>query len=364
MKWIKLLTVNILLFLAIFAIVEITTRIIAPEYKNAYFTKDVTWGQPIYRNTRWGHRVGLDQVNKSLTRESPTQHRILFVGDSVTFGYGVRYEDTYHSVAERLLRQHGCDTYVHGFGLLHSNLKIQINSEFHDFIMDGFDANLVIYQFNANDVPIISEITHAVEGNLTFKQKLEMFRVSYINRSAFMKSIQSISSRNRLRGKNMDLRDDIKFHPRSNPELFQRGWQVFEEDVATIQQLLKKKGADFWILLSPESFEISSSMLDNEFRIDISGIKEWPGDRVKAIAAKYNIPVLNTLSALKDYRKENTNIRLYLPSDASHPTAIGHNVVGEEVARVLRSSPLTCPGHGVSDTTPSNGLNKKTAERL
>src|SRR3990167_8443364 len=135
MQWLKIIAINLLIFALILGGLELSIRIFAPEYVNAYFTNDVSRGNPIHHNTKWGHRVGAAQIDQQLTRKTPFEQRVLFIGDSVTYGYGLPYEDSYHEVAGRMLEKQGCKTVVHGVGRLHSTLETLLASEDGDFIL-------------------------------------------------------------------------------------------------------------------------------------------------------------------------------------------------------------------------------------
>lgn len=341
---VRIIAINALVLCAILGTLELITRAVAPDYANGWFTPDVTGGNPIHRHVRWGHRVGAAQVDAALERHDPQEKRVLFAGDSVTFGYGVRYEDTYHQVAAAGLAAQGCRAVVHGLGRLHSNLQQLLDSEFGSFALDagGFDPDVLIYQFNPNDVRLrFARRKQAQE--LTVRERFEVFRISWLNRSAFLKWVQSASNRAFQRSRHTRLEDSRFYAPKRDPAAYARAWAEFETALVEIRDRLAARGTELRIVLVPESYQISDSELDNEFRIDTSGITEWPSDKVTRIAQRYAIPVFDVTPALRHYRQSHPDERMYFPNDANHPTATGHRVIGEAVAGYLRGLPGLCP---------------------
>jgi lysophospholipase L1-like esterase len=342
--WLKVVVINLLILFMIFGSLEVAVRLTAPDYVGAYFMDDVTRGYNIYINNIWRHRVRFDQVDQSLVRQSKPEKRVLFVGDSVIFGYGVDYADTLQEIAAKQLSKNGCSAFLHGVGRINSNLESLLASEQREFILDKFGADLIIYQFNVNDVvdpngPGMPRVKH-----LTLRERFEKFRISYLNRSAFIKWAGAYALRQYERAQHRDLRDFAEYSPSSDPVAYARAWKHFEQSLVDTRQLLGQHGIKFAIMAIPESYQVSSSDIDNEYRVNISGIETWPIARLINIARGHGIPVLDVTDALREFRRQHPQVRLYFPSDVNHPNRQGHQVIGQEVARYLLSPQLgICP---------------------
>jgi lysophospholipase L1-like esterase len=295
----------------------------------------VTRGHSIYHHNKWKHRVRSDQVDQSLVRENKTDKRVLLVGDSIVFGYGLDYADTLQEIAAKTLGANGCSAFLHGVGRINSNLESLLASEYREFILDKFGADLIIYQFNVNDVvdpngPGMPRVEH-----LTLREQFEKFRISYLNRSAFIKWAGAYALRQYERGQHRDLRDIVEYSASRNPDSHARAWSHFESSLIDTDKLLGKRGIKFAILTIPESYQISSSDIDNEYWVNISGIDVWPTARVMDIAKRHGIPVLDVTDVLRQFRNQYPDIQLYFPGDINHPNSIGHQIIGQEVAKYL-----------------------------
>jgi lysophospholipase L1-like esterase len=341
MKWLRILAVNAMVLLLLFCTLEITTRALFPEYVDAYFDNDTTWGHPIIRNHHWGHRVNPEQENDRLTRKGKEQ-RVLFIGDSVTFGYGVDYADTYHEVAQRRLERAGCSAFIHGVGQYNTNLRKLMRSSLRDYILHESGANFIVYQFNVNDIEVAESAKIIVGGSLTWREAFEKIRLSYLNRSAFLKLVQSWSARMSHRNHPQRLIDEFRYSQTHNPSGHKQAWQDFEQDILRLNEELRAIGIRFSILLVPESLQISHQIIDNDLGVDLSGIGEWPSKRVTNIATRHGIPVFDALPALQAFRAAQPDIRLYFPNDQNHPNQRGHAVIGEAVARYLLADHALC----------------------
>jgi len=341
MKWLRVIAINLIVFCIIFGGFELIMRITLPEYVDAYFDNDTTWGKPIHRNRIWGHRVGPDQVNAPLKRNRK-EERVLFIGDSVTFGYGVDFADTYHEVAARILGDSGCDAVIHGAGKYHTNLEKLMRSSLRSFILDGFGANIVVYQFNVNDLDIKAPPKKSADDTLTWRERFEILRLTYLNRSTFLKFVQSWSMRAYQQSHPTKLQDSLRYSPSSDPSGYAVAWKSFEKTLIDVNDVLRGRGIRFAVLLVPESFQISRLPVDNDINADVSGITRWPGEKVADLGRQYHIPVFDSLQALREFRTRHLDKRLYFPNDQNHPNKDGHTVIGAAVAAYLKESLEGC----------------------
>jgi lysophospholipase L1-like esterase len=347
MAWLRVVAINLFILIIIFVVLELITRVTLPEYVNAYFNDTTTWGNPIYLNHIWGHRVGPDQVNAPLKRTG-NENRVLFIGDSVTFGYGIDYTEIYYEVAARQLEKSGCGAVIHGAAQYNTSLEKLMNSDLRNFILDGFGANAIVYQFNVNDLDTVNLIKKSADDPLSWRERFEKFRLSYLNRSAFLKFIQSWSGRNFQRNNPSKIQESLRYSPQSDPNNYAAAWMAFENSLKGVHDTLRKRGIRFAILLVPESFQISRLEADNDLNADTSGITQWPNEKVTEIARRHQIPVLDSLPTLREYRARHPETRLYFPNDPNHPNRQGHAVLGAAVAQYLRDGLAICsPASGV-----------------
>jgi lysophospholipase L1-like esterase len=332
-SWLKIVLVNLLVLVLILAPLEIATRMLAPEYVNVHFSDTVTRGHEIVRNRTWGHRVTRAQADDALQRTGG-EHRVLFVGDSVTFGYGIEFEDTYHEVAGKLLAKADCDVSVHGVGTYFTDLDKLLASPFRPFIVSGYQADLVVYQFNVNDLDVPGPRTGKPPGTRLI-DKLQRLRIAYLNQSAFLTAVQSVTMRLYQRSLRQRLTSSLRYAPDTNPAVYLEQWRVMEESLLSARELFRQAGADFAILIVPEAYRLSDGPVDNELHIDTSEIEEWPDQKMRQLAERLGIPVMDSVPALQKFRADNPETRLYFPNDENHPNELGHRIIGMSVADYL-----------------------------
>ncbi len=149
--------------LVVFLFLEIILRIFGPEYykfndrSQEYYTnprnyhfpikqegKSIVYGLP-YVTSKEGYRI----PDGSMHVNGGNENAILGLGDSFTFGRGVKYEDIYLSLLQRLLDQHGYKLNIKNCGIAGANLP----EIFETYLSESFPKTppLVIYGFVLND---------------------------------------------------------------------------------------------------------------------------------------------------------------------------------------------------------------------
>jgi hypothetical protein len=87
--------------------------------------------------------------DKKYRRRKANKSRIIFVGDSITYGWGVALEETYHKQLERVLSERGLDVDVMGMGIPGYN-TIQEYYLLKETVLD-FKPDILILQIAPND---------------------------------------------------------------------------------------------------------------------------------------------------------------------------------------------------------------------
>ena len=154
----KKLIINIILsitsLIIFFGIGEIACRAIYPEFKNHIFTPSMTMGKVFHKGEIFNidQRIPSKSYVSSISNKKPV---ILLFGDSVTFGYGLAYEDIYWNYWKRIMRLNGNDTQIikigtYGYNFIDNidNIQKTINT----IQNNGIIRDKIIYQFNLNDI--------------------------------------------------------------------------------------------------------------------------------------------------------------------------------------------------------------------
>jgi len=339
-RWMKVIVVNILVAGFILGCLEILATRIYPEFKDAYFTETITRGNPVHLHAQWGHRVDVEQVNDKLERSSDAS-RILFIGDSITYGYGMPFNDAYHRKVAHLLEERGCNVFVHGLGRLHSNLDTLMKSD-RQFIVEDYDADLVIYQFNVNDVILSHAPRKRHADELTLKERFEKFRISYLNRSTLLKTVQAMAMRQYKKGKSTRLADMMPYAPGEDEASYRLAWDLFASTLMQVKQEFESRGIDFVVVTIPESYRISNLDIDNDFSVNLAGITVWPGVKAGKLAVDMGTPAWDSTAAMQKFRQQHPDIQLFFPNDANHPNRAGHEVIGSYLADMIASHGDIC----------------------
>jgi lysophospholipase L1-like esterase len=176
--------------------------------------------------------------------------RILFVGDSVTYGWGISLDETYHKRLEKLLNDKGYDVDVMGMGIPGYNIV----QEYH-LIKDRaleFNPDILVLQIVPNDFERTVKIQTFREGKkLTLlpyhdlaipfvikKTKLTSF---FMQNSHFFKFIN-------LRLSTLKIKQNQDFAPK---DTFMLGEEKSFRHLGKINKLLKKNSIQFAVAVFP-----------------------------------------------------------------------------------------------------------------
>jgi lysophospholipase L1-like esterase len=97
---------------------------------------------------------GFRGTNFSLKKWNEADKKIIFLGSSVTLGWGVKEKDTLTNVIEELAKRDNKNWKVINAGVGNYNTKRYINNYFEFY--DKFDPNVIIIQYFINDAEILS----------------------------------------------------------------------------------------------------------------------------------------------------------------------------------------------------------------
>lgn len=116
--------------------------------------------------------------------------RIVLVGDSITEGHGLAFEDTYVGILQRLF-----DALPDKGSLVVETAAAQ-GSNYEDnleriFRIERARLSLVVYQFNYNDIVSVTRDELRRDRD-TLESKFRRFRLQYLDRSAFLRVAQHV----------------------------------------------------------------------------------------------------------------------------------------------------------------------------
>lgn len=287
-------------------------------------------------------RTNTTNVLTKLKRDN----RVLIFGDSVTIGYGVEYANSFAGIIDELFSQ---NKNIYAVGDLGNDL-----SKFSNFIED-FNVkknDILIYQFNYNDI-----LDNSVDGNLNVNLaknridkiilKTNQFRYNYLNRSEFLKFLQSKASilRKKSNGsceeRGIDALGPYTYAYKAKGYENESNvvWSKFEKTLHSIANKINEQDLTFFFSITPISLQLPYHDKINIYNYDKSCGTINPLDEIKKILERNNINIIDPTEkfiaiADKIYLEENKPF-LFFDGDTNHPNIIGHRILGTEIFKKL-----------------------------
>jgi lysophospholipase L1-like esterase len=276
--------------------------------------KAVLMGVPVESNS-----LGLRDREFSPSKE-PGVYRILVLGDSMTFGWGTRAEDTYAKRLEGMLNETAAHSDRRRFEVINAGVgNYNTAQEVAYFKERGMrlDPDMVILGFYLNDA---EPTPRAKAGFLSRHSYL------YVVAASFLDAIQ----RRQEEGQGyeeyyLDLYRDG-----------QPGWEGSKAALGQLIDLCRKSDIELRILMIPE---LHSPAQDYPF--------EPVHARIREIGGTTGVPVIEVRQAMTGIEARSLWVS---PGDA-HPNALAHQLIANELFAYLEADLLGGP----HNSTPTSG---------
>lgn len=282
--------------------------------------------------------------------------RILVMGDSMTFGFGVEMNETYSKYLERKLNSKGSKYEVFNAGWADG---YSLDSYYLYLKNDGikkFKPDVIIVEFfvynditdislnrwvnDSNGLPIkITSPYYDVDGQnrlRSAKRVLPLLKNSIVqgiyesllarsNLFVLIKSTISnmltVSSANRV------------FDKQYNPDI-QNEWEINENVLLAIKGIADKNNAKLLVVVMPVNFQVNDNLW-NEYSASIGAGKlsrTKPDDLMKKFGSSHGIKVIDVYDSFhEEYKKE----PLFLRIDG-HFNPEGHKLVADDIYNYLQ----------------------------
>lgn len=346
----KKYTASLLYIILIFLFFELLTRFFFKEFNENSIYYDIDK----YHRISKGKDTFFQYIDKTKFRVSKFNEKILFnkknsywfLGDSITNGYGVNFEDTYYQKFKKIIND---DLNVYASSEYNTNFKntfANLNNSIYKFLKDD---DVVIYQFNFNDIIEIAKKNENFEskdltnnGLIKMINNTNVYRYKYLNHSSFFKLLQhhaSIAAR-----KTKGTCSERKIHAlgpytyayfaKGYEEKSQNLWDIFINDVIRTNLELKSYNVNFLVLIPPISLEIIKHEKINKLNYDLKCSTRNAREYLINLLNKNNIGYIDALPKFNNYikniKKENPSI-LFHPYDTNHPNEKGHELIAETI---------------------------------
>jgi len=380
-----------------FIILEIISRAFFHELSNNHIHKTISENESISKNihafTENFDGFAIRKSNKIYDKKI-NYDRVYLIGDSVSGGYGLKYIDTFFSIAEDMLNNSSLNK-KRFFAIGNYNNNIFDN---YDIINDNINKfskdDYLMFQFNFNDLnfnnfakyftsnqsesvvldkgetsnvnnlnredkEFISSnfdnyYNESIQSNIFFKLlytiriKTQKIRASYLNHSGFLRVMQhyaGIFSRN-TSGSCEDRKFDalgqytytfgsIGFEKES--EIL---WKIFENFIYEMNNVAKKNNINFVILISPISLLVDYHDHINHTNLSLDCATIDAHKRLIAILKKNNIEYIDPLDKFNSFAQasfnEKNQLNLFHNFDTNHPNYNGSYLIALSILEYFK----------------------------
>ena len=332
-----------------FGILEVSSRLIFPEFKGHIFSNTKSMNINYIDGDFLGYQVRSPYADHNESIESPL---VLIFGDSISGGYGSAFEDIWWRKLERLLKVKGKDIKVisiSGYGNNTGDSAKNIKNAIKAISSNDLNISKIIYQFNFNDIlPFTSSDLESTSlTNSNFFIELARFRYEHANKSVFLRTIQHYLGR--LIRKTNGTCIERGWHALgpytwtfgSSPyqEEAENYWREFSRSIKEIKSLTSNLNIDFEIFISPILYDVDKSKAHkhyNYLNYDFSCSTIDPKNKLNKIAAETDIKIYDPSSALREsfeLRLREGNFEPYFfAADDNHFTPLAANYIAEVIA--------------------------------
>lgn len=358
-KAVRIVLVDGCVILLLMAALEVVLRIWAPQYGQMLFDHEYTGAAPIAMNEE-GYRGPVVPAPR------PDDSRLLLaLGDSVTFGTGVRHDAVWPEVAADLLSLHeGLTAYAISYGVPGVSLQ-RLRTEYEERWNDlSPDALLLLATpqivgrtyFERDSKPSARPATSAdPPAGLVAEAKRSVNR--FVHRfclpSFISHSSQTVLYAAGLGRHEANPRVPFGVHLAYGvqqgdlPEqMYEEAWSVFSRELQQMAETAARNGARFVVGFAPPRFTLSDSLSDNIKLFPVDRITIDAPDRVRAICADLGIEYAEVPSLLRTANGGPTRTELFIPFDYTHLSPEGHRIVAQSFVGMLTGSVGRKPTEG------------------
>jgi len=271
-----------------------------------YFGRD---GRITYEINQYGMRGPAVPIAKA-----KGVFRIVCLGDSITFGEGVRYPDTYPAQLQKLLAQSMPDRRVE---VLNAGVQAYGTKEEAAFYLvqcSPFTPDVVILGFFLNDA---GDFAETIRQNQAMTKDLEL---SMFARASRIWEI--LERRRRTREQQEEYFDAIR-RAFASP-----GWAECKEVLAGMTKVSREDRFRLVVVIFPVLWELNEQYPFRDLHAEVA-----------AACRQAGCECIDLLDVFKGRRAEDLWVH---PTD-QHPNEIAHRLAAERIARLLSEPPASPP---------------------
>lgn len=294
----------------------------------------------VYTND-YGFRV-------SKVQKTTKDNKIIFLGDSFTYGYGLSYEKSIPGYFQEQLKNFEIiNLGVPGYGpsmTKHSFLKILKKKIYPNKVIlildltDVYDeSNKWIYLENYGSPAIVDKtITSNLNKNLDFKKNFKISNLLAMNLNRFFRDFRKDINKRSLEADSKIIKETFygSFTYKRKNELDKNFWKnnldqglvKIKSNVVDISRIAKKYNAEFYIVIFPwaETLQYGEKIFS------------WQNFGLKLCQESNCNGLINLFASFEEYKRENDNWKnnLYFLNDI-HLNENGNKIVAKEIIKKI-----------------------------
>lgn len=335
---------------------ELITRSFFPSYSNRVIKKydseskvsmfDINiYNKKIRKNSK-EFEIRDSKIYKDYDNSELVIH---LIGDSVSKGYGLRYQDTFFSIMENILNNLNYKSYLISYALSGTSIHGSFDDFKKIFLKDISKKEILLYQFNYNDItPIQNSKLNWIDKDLTIFQKIILetgkLRYSLLNKSTLLSLIQfNIGKIRYKKNSSCEKRGIYALGPYSysyGAKGFEKKskevWNMFENKILEAKNFSKKNDMDFFVLIIPTILDFELEGNSNPYGYDKKCATIDPLKKLVELLNKNEIHYFDPTNYMQEtfnnYSLENNPVSPFFDLDSNHPNIFGSRVLGEYFA--------------------------------
>lgn len=336
----RLVAINALVLLALAGLLEAAARLAFPEFTGHIHSESRTLDKAVHFGEFHGVMVRIPHPGARIDASRPL---MVVLGDSISNGYGMAYEDVYWEQLRRM--QDGGEPLQVAALAGYGNNLADSAALLQRLAADQVPVKRVLYQFNFNDITPFghARLQQAAEpGSLA--RDFGRWRYEYANRSTFLRVVQHHAGTltRRLQGsceaRGLDALGAYTWSYGSRPyrEESEREWRRFEAELAQLQATTRQMGAALSVLVSPLVFDVDPQGRHphfNHLQLDFGCATIDPRSRLAAAGARLGIAILDPApllrTAFENRIREGNPEPFFFTADENHFTPVTAHYIAE-----------------------------------
>ena len=344
----------IAILMVIIFVIEVIFSYFFPEYKGRSISKN-----NINNNNYFFYNLDSNiKIRDPKYKYPDSTKKIYILGDSITKGFGLAYQDIFFSVTEQLLNnssQNSTQFQVIPFSLFNehgSNLQ-SLLPKFKSYVSKNLNKEnkLLIYQFNYNDIlpPHSLKDTGSKNFNYEYDTSKKHFfkkiifwsgkiRYEYLNKSAFLTFLQ-IKASNIINSKSSKCTLNslgpytFAYGTKGFEKKSEKAWKNFELLLKNLKDFSEKNNFHLKVLIVPTILEFNNHFSSNpkDFNLNCSTIDA--NKKINNILKSTGINVVDPIKIMKSienkYFLERNEKNFFISLDHNHLNELGSRIVGQ-----------------------------------